>query len=77
MVRDEIVGRHTLERCQICGKLYTTTKFLEHVKHVDVQHPEEKEEHRHCPTCSKLYYRKKLRLTEPRLAKVYGNKPVA
>jgi bidirectional [NiFe] hydrogenase diaphorase subunit len=77
MVRDEIVGRHTLERCQICGKLYTTTKFLEHVKHIDLDHPEEKEDHRHCPTCSKLYYRKNLKMTAPKLATVYGNKPVA
>jgi bidirectional [NiFe] hydrogenase diaphorase subunit len=76
LVRNEVVGRHTLERCQICGKLYATTKFLEHVKHVDDKHPEEKEEHRHCPTCSKLYYRKNLRLTKPKIAKVYGNKPV-
>lgn len=77
MVRDEIVGRHTLEHCQICGKLYTTTKFLEHVKQVDADLPEEKEDHRHCPTCSKLYYRKKLKMTAPRLATLYGNKPVA
>jgi len=76
MVRDEIVGRHTLERCQICGKLYTTTRFLEHVKHLDQQHPEEKENHRHCPTCSKLYYRKNLKTTAPKLAKMYANKPV-
>ncbi len=77
MVRDEIVGRHTLERCQICGKLYSTTKFLEHVKQVDADLPEEKEDHRHCPTCSKLYYRKNLKMTAPKLATLYGNKPVA
>jgi predicted RNA-binding Zn-ribbon protein involved in translation (DUF1610 family) len=76
MIRDVIVARHTLERCQICGKLYATTKFLEHVKHGDNTHPEEKAEHHHCPTCSKLYYRKNLRLTKPKLAKTYGNKPV-
>jgi predicted molibdopterin-dependent oxidoreductase YjgC len=76
LIRDAIVARHTLERCQICGKLYATTKFLEHVKHGDNTHPEEKAEHHHCPTCSKLYYRKNLRLTKPKLAKTYGNKPV-
>jgi len=76
MVRDEVVGRHTLERCQICGKLYTTTRFLEHVKHLDEKHPEEKESHGHCPTCSKLYYRKNLRITAPKLAKMYANKPI-
>jgi ferredoxin len=75
LIRDEVVGRHTLERCQICGSLYATTKFLAHVKKSESTHPEEKEDHRHCQTCSKLYYRKKLRLTEPKLAKIYGNKP--
>jgi bidirectional [NiFe] hydrogenase diaphorase subunit len=76
LVRDEVVGRHTLEQCQICGKLYTTTRFLEHVKHIGHDHPEEKENHRHCPTCSKLYYRKNLKMTAPKLAKLYANKPV-
>ena len=75
-IRNEVVGRHTLERCQICGRLYSTTKFLEHVDHVEAEHPEEKEKHRHCPTCSKLYYRKNLKMTAPKLAMVYGNKPV-
>ena len=75
LVRNEIIGRHTLERCQICGKQYATTKFLEHVKESEGQHPEEKEQHRHCPTCSKLYYRKNLRMTAPKLARTFGNKP--
>ena len=77
LIRDEVVGRHTLERCQICGKLYATTRFLEHVKQSESRHPEEKEHHRHCPTCSKLYYRKDLRMTKPKLAQVYSNKPAA
>ena len=35
------------------------------------------EQHRKtCPTCSKLYYRKNMKMTKPRLAKVYGNKPM-
>ena len=75
LIRDDVVGRHTLERCQICGKLYATTRFLEHVKQSEGRHPEEKEQHQHCPTCSKLYYRKNLTITEPKLAKVYSNKP--
>jgi len=66
LVRDEVVGRHTLERCQICGNLYATIRFLEHVKKSEGEHPEEKEEHHHCPTCSKLYYRKNMRLTQPK-----------
>ncbi|MBW2633004.1 MAG: (2Fe-2S)-binding protein [Deltaproteobacteria bacterium] len=66
LVRDEVVGRHTLERCQICGNLYATIRFLEHVKKSEGEHPEEKEEHHHCPTCTKLYYRKNMRLTQPK-----------
>jgi len=76
MIRDEIVGRHTLEKCQICGKPYTTARFLEHVKHIDEAHPHEKQMHKHCPTCSKLYYRRNLKITEPKLAKIYGSKAV-
>lgn len=73
LVRDEVVGRHTLEKCQICGNLYATTRFLEHVKHSEEGHPEEKEEHHHCPTCTKLYYRKNVRLTQTK----FGKKPSA
>lgn len=68
LVRDEVVGRHTLEKCQICGNLYATTRFLEHVKHSEEGHPDEKEAHHHCPTCTKLYYRKNMRLTQPKFA---------
>ena len=69
LVRDEVVGRHTLEKCQICGKLYATTRFLEHVKQSEGDHPEEKEEHHHCPTCTKLYYRRNMRLTQPKFTR--------
>lgn len=62
LIRDAVVGRHTLEKCRICGKMYATTRFLEHVKKSEGSHPEEKEEHHHCPTCSKLYYRGNVRL---------------
>jgi NADH dehydrogenase/NADH:ubiquinone oxidoreductase subunit G len=76
LIRDEVVGRHTLERCSICGRLFATTKFLEHVRHREENHPEEKEKHLHCPTCAKLYYRKNLRIDAPKLAKTYGNLPI-
>jgi bidirectional [NiFe] hydrogenase diaphorase subunit len=69
LVRDEVVGRHTLEHCQICGKMYATTRFLEHVKQSEGDHPEEKEEHHHCPTCTKLYYRRNMRLTQPKFTR--------
>jgi predicted molibdopterin-dependent oxidoreductase YjgC len=76
MIRDEVIGRHPLERCDICGRYYATTRFIEHVKESEASHPNEKEEHHHCPTCAKLYARRKVRITAPHLAKTYGGKPV-
>lgn len=69
LIRDEVVERHTLERCDICGKLFATEKFLEHVKTADGPHPEEKSGHTHCSTCAKLYYRKHLNLVSPHIVK--------
>jgi len=69
MIRDEVVARHTLERCDICGRQFATAKFLQHVKASEAKHPEEKSAHTHCPTCAKLYYRKNLNLVSPRLGK--------
>ena len=56
LIRDEVVGRHPLERCEGCGRLYATPKFLDHVHdrtaahHADVKAP-----HHYCPTCAKLF----------------------
>ncbi len=75
-IRDEVVGRHALERCEICGRYYATTRFIEHVKSREVSHPDEKEEHNHCPTCAKLYSKRNLRIAAPHLAKTYGGKPL-
>jgi bidirectional [NiFe] hydrogenase diaphorase subunit len=76
LIRDEVVGRHTLERCSICGRLFATTKFIEHVRLREENHPGEKEKHMHCPTCAKLHFRKNLRINAPKLAKTYGNLPI-
>lgn len=75
MIRDEIIGKHPLERCEICGRYYATTRFLEHVKDLESDHPDEKEQHHHCPTCAKLYSRRNLRITAPHLAMTFGGKP--
>ena len=69
LIRDEVVARHTLEHCDICGRQFATAKFLKHVKASEEKHPEEKAAHTHCPTCAKLYYRKNLNLVPPRLGK--------
>ena len=31
-IRNEVIGRHPLERCEGCGKLYATPKFLNHIQ---------------------------------------------
>ncbi|MCG6894817.1 MAG: (2Fe-2S)-binding protein [Desulfobacteraceae bacterium] len=77
LIRDEVIGRHPLERCDICGRYFATTRFLEHVKAREATHPEEKEPHRHCPTCAKLYSSRMHRITAPKLSKTYGGKPDA
>jgi ferredoxin len=53
-IRDEIIGKHPLERCEGCGRLYATPRFLEHIHQRTTPHPKVKIEHRYCPTCSKL-----------------------
>lgn len=75
-IRDEVIGRHSLERCEICGRYYATPRFLEHVKESEGAHPDEKEPHHHCPTCAKLYSKRRLQIPAPHLAKTYGGKPV-
>jgi len=69
LIRDDVVARHTLEHCEICGRQFATAKFLEHVKASEEDHPDEKTAHTHCPTCAKLYYRRNLYLISPRLGR--------
>jgi len=75
-IRDEIIGKHLLERCDICGRHYATERFLEYVKTSEGDHPGEKEPHHHCPACAKLSLKQKLRITAPKLAKTFGGIPV-
>ncbi len=55
LIRDEIIGRHILEKCEACGKLFATEKFLRHVRGRVGPHPDVKEHHLYCPTCAKLF----------------------
>lgn len=55
LIRDEIIGRHILEKCEACGKLFATQKFLVHVRERTAPHPDVKEHHLYCPTCAKLF----------------------
>ena len=54
-IRDEIIGKHPLERCEGCGKLFATSRFLEHIHHRTAAHIDTKAHHRYCPTCTKLF----------------------
>jgi bidirectional [NiFe] hydrogenase diaphorase subunit len=77
MIRDEVIGRHPLERCEMCGRLFATPKFLEHVEKKEhaKEHPNIKNHHIYCPTCAKLYTRMSQRLTAPVFSKPHGYKP--
>jgi ferredoxin len=76
MIRNEVIGRHALERCEMCGRRFATTKFLEHVEKAEESHPDVKEHHKLCPTCAKLYSVKDRRLLAPHLQKTYAGKPL-
>jgi len=54
-IRDEVIGRHPLERCEGCGKQYATPKFLNHIQQRTSSHTEVKDRHNYCPTCAKLF----------------------
>ncbi|MGD8337592.1 MAG: 2Fe-2S iron-sulfur cluster-binding protein [Desulfobacterales bacterium] len=54
-IRDEVIGRHPLERCEGCGRLFATPKFLAHIHRRTVAHPDVKTHHKYCPTCAKLF----------------------
>jgi predicted molibdopterin-dependent oxidoreductase YjgC len=54
-IRDDIIGRHPLERCEGCGRLYATPKFLDHIHHRTATHADVKTHHSYCPTCAKLF----------------------
>jgi len=54
-VRDEIIGRHPLIRCEGCGSMFATPKFIEHIEKRVTPHPEVKERHQYCPTCAKFF----------------------
>jgi predicted molibdopterin-dependent oxidoreductase YjgC len=54
-IRDAVIGRHPLERCEGCGRYFATTRFLGHIHERTDLHPHLKVEHKYCPTCAKLF----------------------
>jgi predicted molibdopterin-dependent oxidoreductase YjgC len=55
VIRDELIGKHPLERCQGCGRWYATTRFIDYIERRTAPHPHVKETHAYCPTCAKLF----------------------
>lgn len=53
-IRDEIIGHNPLVRCEACGNLFATQKFLARVEKTTDAHPHVKAHHQYCPTCAKL-----------------------
>ncbi len=53
-IKDQIIGRLPLERCEGCAKMYATSTFLKHVEESTLRHPDTKEHHHLCPSCIKL-----------------------
>jgi len=53
-VKDEVISRLPLQRCEACGTLYATAGFLAHVEETTDDHPHTKDVHHLCPGCSKL-----------------------
>ena len=55
MIRDELIGKHPLERCEGCGRWFATTRFIDYIERRTAPHPHVKETHAYCPTCAKLF----------------------
>jgi len=55
MIRDELIGKHPLERCEGCGRWFATTRFIDYIERRTAPHPHVKETHVYCPTCAKLF----------------------
>lgn len=53
-IRDEVIGRLPLARCESCGKLFATQRFLEFVANRTTRHVDVKEHHRYCSLCAKM-----------------------
>jgi predicted molibdopterin-dependent oxidoreductase YjgC len=54
-IRDELIGKHPLERCEGCGRWFATTRFIDYIERRTAPHPHVKETHVYCPTCAKLF----------------------
>jgi predicted molibdopterin-dependent oxidoreductase YjgC len=54
-IRDEVIGRHPLTRCEGCGKYYATDRFVHLLEERTAPHPQTKTHHNYCANCAKLF----------------------
>jgi predicted molibdopterin-dependent oxidoreductase YjgC len=55
-VRDDVIGRHPLVRCEGCGKRFATPRYIDLIEDKRrMDHPDVKLHHHYCPTCAKLF----------------------
>ncbi len=54
-IRGEIIGKHPLLRCDGCGAMFATPKFIESMENRMGPHPEVKVHHQYCPVCAKIF----------------------
>lgn len=76
-IGEQTIATHPLIRCEMCGKLFATPKFLERVEAMEKEseHPDTKRPHHYCSNCAKLYSRIDQRITAPVFSKPHGYKP--
>jgi len=53
-IHDEIIGSHPLERCEGCGRMFATHRFLSKLQERIADHPHVKEPHKYCQNCAKM-----------------------
>ena len=53
-IRGEVIGAHPLERCEGCGRMFATHRFLSKLQERIADHPHVKEPHRYCQNCAKM-----------------------
>ena len=77
-VGDQVIATHPLIRCEMCGDLFATPKFLDHVglKEKEKAHPDVKDHHPYCATCAKIQLKRKQQLTAPLFSNPHGYNPV-
>lgn len=63
-IRDELIVKHPLERCEGCGRWFATTRFIDYIEHRTAPHPHVKEAHHYCPNCAKLFSDRTRAVTE-------------